>query len=199
MLFSDRSQAAIVAWPGRGFLSIRLALFDALVTDISFQSPVDRPRLSPAPFNTTFDYFATARGRIGYALGPVLPYVTAGAAWGRRLGETAKGTLGLVVMVAVDIFIDGLVLGIGFAAGAKQGFLLTVALTTEVLFLGLSLTGELSEAIRQRAKVLAVIAGLAALLPIGSAVGIPVNITGVLSDAAHGIVSFVHWRRILEV
>ena len=53
----------------------------------------------------------------------------------KRLAETTKGTLGLVVMVEVDIFIDGLVLGIGFAAGAKQGFLLTVALTTEVLFL----------------------------------------------------------------
>lgn len=93
----------------------------------------------------------------------------------KRLGERTKGTSGLIVMVALDIFIDGLVLGIGFAAGAKQGFLLTVALTTEVLFLGLSLTGELSETIRQPAKVLAIIAGLAALLPIGAAVGIPVS------------------------
>ncbi|WP_438501893.1 hypothetical protein, partial [Acinetobacter baumannii] len=40
----------------------------------------------------------------------------------KRLGERTKGTSGLIVMVAVDIFIDGLVLGIGFAAGAKQGF-----------------------------------------------------------------------------
>ena len=93
----------------------------------------------------------------------------------KRLGETSKSTLGLVVMVAVDIFIDGLVLGIGFAAGAKQGFLLTVALTTEVLFLGLSLTGELAESIRQPAKVLAVVVGLAILLPVGAAVGIPVS------------------------
>ena len=93
----------------------------------------------------------------------------------KRLGETSKGTLGLVVMVAIDIFIDGLVLGIGFAAGAKQGFLLTVALTIEVLFLGLSLTGELSETIRKPAKVLAVVAGLAVLLPIGAAIGIPVS------------------------
>ncbi|RTL52306.1 MAG: transporter [Bradyrhizobiaceae bacterium] len=93
----------------------------------------------------------------------------------KRLGETSKGIVGLVVMVAVDIFIDGLVLGIGFAAGAKQGFLLTVALTTEVLFLGLSLTGELSESIRQPAKVIAIVAGMAVLLPIGAAVGIPVS------------------------
>lgn len=93
----------------------------------------------------------------------------------KRLGEMTKGTSGLIVMVAVDIFIDGLVLGIGFAAGAKQGFLLTVALTTEVLFLGLSLTGELSESIRKPANVLAVVGGIAILLPLGASVGIPVS------------------------
>jgi len=93
----------------------------------------------------------------------------------RRLGETTKGTLGLVVMVAVDIFIDGLVLGIGFAAGTQQGLLLTVALTIEILFLGLSLTPELSEAIQKPARVVAVVAGLAILLPIGAAMGIPVS------------------------
>ncbi|MGH6753791.1 MAG: ZIP family metal transporter, partial [Bradyrhizobium sp.] len=93
----------------------------------------------------------------------------------KRLGETSKGTAGLVVMVAVDIFIDGLVLGIGFAAGAKQGFLLTVALTIEVLFLGLSVTGVLAESIRQPARVLAIVAGLAILLPVGAAFGIPVS------------------------
>lgn len=53
-----------------------------LETDISFTSPLDRPKLVLAPFNTTFDYFATARGRIGYAVGSFLPYMTAGAAWG---------------------------------------------------------------------------------------------------------------------
>ena len=51
--------------------------------DISFPSPLDRPKLVLAPFNTTFDYFATARGRIGYATGSWLPYVTGGLAWGR--------------------------------------------------------------------------------------------------------------------
>ena len=37
------------------------------------------------------------------------------------------------------------------------------------------MTGELSETIRKPAKVLAVVAGLAVLLPIGAAVGIPVS------------------------
>ena len=51
--------------------------------DVSFGSPVDIPRLAPAPFNTTIDYIATARGRVGYAMGTWMPYVTGGLAWGR--------------------------------------------------------------------------------------------------------------------
>src|ERR1700686_2135122 len=50
--------------------------------DVSFTSPLDRPKLDPAPFNSTLEYAATARGRIGYAFGTILPYVTGGLAWG---------------------------------------------------------------------------------------------------------------------
>jgi high affinity Mn2+ porin len=49
--------------------------------DVTFMGPLDRPRLTPAPFNTTLDYLATARGRLGYAAGNWLPYVTGGLAW----------------------------------------------------------------------------------------------------------------------
>jgi high affinity Mn2+ porin len=52
-------------------------------TDVTFTSPLDAPRLVPAPFNTTFDNIATARGRVGYAVGTWMPYVTAGLAWGQ--------------------------------------------------------------------------------------------------------------------
>jgi high affinity Mn2+ porin len=50
--------------------------------DASFGSPPDAPRLAPAPFNATLDYIGTVRGRIGYAFGPWMPYVTGGFAWG---------------------------------------------------------------------------------------------------------------------
>ena len=50
--------------------------------DASFPSPMDAPRLTPAPFNTTVDYVGTLRGRIGYAFGKWMPYATAGFAWG---------------------------------------------------------------------------------------------------------------------
>lgn len=50
--------------------------------DASFTSPLDAPALTSAPFNTTLDYVGTVRGRIGYAFGTLLPYVTGGFAWG---------------------------------------------------------------------------------------------------------------------
>lgn len=50
--------------------------------DASFTSPLDAPALAPAAFNTTLDYVGTVRGRIGYAFGTLLPYVTGGFAWG---------------------------------------------------------------------------------------------------------------------
>lgn len=40
----------------------------------------------------------------------------------------------LIVILGLDIALDGLLIGLGFAAGQKQGLLLTIALTLEVLF-----------------------------------------------------------------
>ncbi|MBT3070591.1 porin family protein [Rhodomicrobium sp. Az07] len=43
-------------------------------------------------FDATVDYFGTVRGRIGYAFGGVLPYVTGGFAWGHvELDNTVFG------------------------------------------------------------------------------------------------------------
>lgn len=51
--------------------------------DATFISPADTARIGNDPYHTTFDYFATARGRVGYAMGTWLPYATAGFAWGK--------------------------------------------------------------------------------------------------------------------
>ncbi len=53
--------------------------------DASFATAIDQAalaRMPPTPYNTSFDYVGTARGRIGYAFGPWMPYVTGGFAWG---------------------------------------------------------------------------------------------------------------------
>lgn len=96
----------------------------------------------------------------------------------RRLGERAQGPIGFVAAVGVDIFIDGLVLGIAFAAGAKAGLLLTLALTLEVLFLGLSIVGNLRDFLGKRIRAMLAVAGLALLLPLGGMLGAPIATLG---------------------
>jgi ZIP family zinc transporter len=91
------------------------------------------------------------------------------------LGCKARGPVSLVAVVGVDILVDGLVLGIGFTAGGKVGLLLTIALTLEVLFLGLAVAEPLREANGSRRLIVVVTAGLALLLPLGAAVGVPLG------------------------
>ncbi|WP_454888036.1 ZIP family metal transporter [Sphingomonas oryzagri] len=86
----------------------------------------------------------------------------------------AKGPIAMLAAVGVDILIDGLVLGLAFVAGGKAGLLLTIALTLEVLFLGLTVTTELGETVRSKARIVAITVGIALLLPIGAALATPV-------------------------
>ncbi len=92
----------------------------------------------------------------------------------KQLEEHVKGPAGLLTTVGVDVLIDGLVLGIGFAAGGTAGLLLTFALTLEVLFLGLTVATELGETIGSRLKVVGVTTALVLLLPIGALLSTPV-------------------------
>lgn len=85
----------------------------------------------------------------------------------KEIGERTQGQTGLITLVGVDVFIDGLVLGLGFAASAKAGLLLTIALTLEVLFLALSLAAELDDAAVARVRTVGVVAAIALLLPFG--------------------------------
>lgn len=106
---------------------------------------------------------------IGAGLGIVVMLVI------KQIGRWAKGPLGMAAVTGIDILIDGLVLGIGFAAGARQGLLLTVALTIEVLFLGLTLTGQFIEKIASRWKAASLTVLIGFALPLGAAAGGPVG------------------------
>lgn len=52
--------------------------------------------------------------------------------------------VGLIVLVAVDLLIDGLLVGLGSTLKGNQALILTVALTLEVVFLALSVATELA-------------------------------------------------------
>ena len=93
----------------------------------------------------------------------------------KSLGQHWKGPTGMLSAVGIDLFVDGVVLGLAFLAGERAGFLLVIALTLEVLFLGLTLTTELADVIPSRAKVIALTVGVALLLPLGSMLATPVG------------------------
>lgn len=122
----------------------------------------------------------------------------------RRLEQSFKGPTGLLTLVGVDIFIDGLVLGIAFAAGAKAGLLLTIALSVEVLFLGLAVTNELSETVKSRRRIVLTVAALIVLLPVGAIVASPVAalpaqyVTGFLSFGLIALLYLVTEELLVE-
>ncbi len=109
---------------------------------------------------------------VGFATGVAamlaLKYVS------QRLEKRPKGRKGvaqLLAAVGIDIFIDGILLGIGFAAGAKEGVLLTFALTTELLSLGLASGVALQSAGFSRQKSVGGIFATCSLLLLGAGLG----------------------------
>lgn len=73
--------------------------------------------------------------------------------------------------MGIDILIDGFLIGIGFAAGAKEGKLLAFALTVELLSLGIANFVTLTQAAVPRGKAILVTSALACLIPAGAALG----------------------------
>jgi zinc transporter, ZIP family len=100
-----------------------------------------------------------------------------------KLPTNAQPT-SLLITLGIDVLIDGLLIGVGFAAGAKQGVLLTIALTIEVLFLGLSAAVALARAGAARAKIIGTSAGLGFLLALGAVVGTALlgNLSGMTKE-----------------
>ncbi len=65
--------------------------------------------------------------------------------------------ISLLVGIGVDVAIDGILLGIGFAAGSTEGMLLAVALSIELLSLGMATATELGNNNMSKAKSLTTI------------------------------------------
>lgn len=92
-------------------------------------------------------------------------------------GEEGEGSPAtLATTVGVDLFIDGILLGLAFSIGSEQGVLLTVGLTIEVASLALAIATDM----RGRGVTLARCVLLPPLLTLALAVG------GVLGVAALG-------------
>lgn len=92
----------------------------------------------------------------------------------------------LLTAIGVDILIDGLLLGIGFAAGETEGILLAIALAIELLSLGMATATELGNQKISTRKSIALIIGLAAVFFISAVLG-----ATILNNASHNIMDLV--------
>ena len=72
----------------------------------------------------------------------------------------AENPITLILVVGLDILIDGILIGIGISLGEINGVLLTIALAIEILFLGLSTGAELVEAKARRMRILGIMLAL---------------------------------------
>ena len=89
-------------------------------------------------------------------------------------GPGIGGKSGLMAATGIDLMIDGLVLGAGFAAAERSGVLLTIALTLELVLVALSNAGALAQTgVHPVLRVLTIL-GLGLLSTVGAGVGVAV-------------------------
>jgi ZIP family zinc transporter len=93
----------------------------------------------------------------------------------------------MMVPIGIDLFVDGLLVGIGFAAGVSAGRLLVIALSFELLSLGLAISLVMREAgfPPLKAVVLPILLALITMVG-GAAIG-----AGALSHAPHAVLAGV--------
>lgn len=99
-------------------------------------------------------------------------------------GKRANIPTSLLLVSGVDIAIDGLLIGIGFTAGERQGLLITLALTLEVLFLGVATAAAIGGQGARR-RIIVITLGFAAMLLAGAGIGsyFLAGVDGVVLDA----------------
>jgi len=104
---------------------------------------------------------------IGFTLG--VAFMLALKWFGERseVSEDGRDTRGLLTAMGVDVVLDGALIGLSFAAGEKQGLLLTIGLVLELFFLGVSCATSM----RGAGKTAARISFTAAILGVGLLVG----------------------------
>jgi len=111
---------------------------------------------------------------IGFSIGTASMLVIRSAT---KVTEEAKQALpkgvawGLLTGTGIDLAVDGLMLGIGFASGGKVGLLLTIALTIELLSLGIATTVSLLGNTVPRRKIMGILILLSFLFVFGAALG----------------------------
>ncbi len=109
---------------------------------------------------------------------------------GKKDSENSKQVSGsLIAASAVDIVVDGVMLGIGFAAGGKQGILLTIALAFELVSLGLAIALELQQGKTQRERIVWSVFALSMLFILSAGLG-SVALSFISGSLLVGVIAF---------
>ncbi|MEJ2719770.1 MAG: transporter [bacterium] len=111
---------------------------------------------------------------IGFAVGVAsMLSIRALSRWAEsRSGSAGRGKpWALLAAVAVDVIVDGLLIGVGFAVGQRQGILLALALTGCAVSLGLATAAALVQAGRSRLRAGVITAGIGLLPAVGALAG----------------------------
>lgn len=129
---------------------------------------------------------------IGFTLG-VAVMLLIKAATGKLEASVSSASLNglpmsLLLASSVDIALDGLLIGISFSASARQGLLVTIALTLEVLFLGVAAAAAFAGP-GSRKKVVVTTCTFAILLLAGAGIG-AYFLTGVNDLVLDAVMSF---------
>jgi ZIP family zinc transporter len=103
----------------------------------------------------------------------------------RGVGGKAAGAAGLIITIAIDMLIDGVLIGVTFIEEAATGIIIALALAIEVLFLGVAAVVALPESMGTLRKM-AVPATFGGLLTVGVVVGVLT-----LEGAPESIIAFV--------
>jgi zinc transporter, ZIP family len=95
--------------------------------------------------------------------------------------------LGIVVPMATNLFIDGILIAIGFAAGVKGGTVLVIGLTLETVSLGLSSAPALVRHGMSGSRAVSLMVATGVALLVGAAVGhVVVGLSGLFLAAILG-------------
>jgi ZIP family zinc transporter len=103
--------------------------------------------------------------------------------------EGEKGSTGLVISAGVDVFIDGLLMGVSFDVGLRAGIIITIALAIELLFLALSVASSLAKEGKSKSRIIVTTIILSLLVLVGATIG-GTLLQGIHGSGLEGIIAF---------
>ena len=180
------------------FIPVLTAILGAILAAFRPPSPIIRSYIQHLAAGVVFSvvaveiltdivrqHAALVEVAIGFSLGVVTMLLLRSISH-RLERDGGERPLGILVGVGIDVLLDGFLISISFAAGGKEGALLTFALALELLSLGLAVAVALGKSEKKRLKVIMSTSLLFLLIVVGAGIG--AVLIPYLSDAVMEIV-----------